>query len=181
MSVARRRAARMARALAGGLGALLALATAALAHGAEAERIRGIMRATFDRPEAPLLVEPIVVVGDHAVAGWRQGDLGGRAVLRRAHGEWEIFLCGGDALKSARELQRAGIPEADARAIARELATAEARLPPDAVAALGTLKVVIPVGSPSPAPGGPSHDHGGGTSHDHGGHGAHPPAREPSR
>lgn len=173
MSLASDRIRRMARALAGPLGVLVALATAALAADADADRIRGVMRATFDRPDAPLLVEPVIVVGDHAVAGWRQGDLGGRAVLRRADGAWAVFLCGGDALKDARELQDAGIPAADARAIARELAAAEADLPADVVARFGTLKTLVPVGD-APAS-------GGGQSRDHGGHGAHPPAREPSR
>ena len=173
MSLASGRIARMARALAGPLAVLVALAAAVLAADTDADRIRGVMRTMFDRPDAPLLVEPVIVVGDHAVAGWRQGDLGGRAVLRRENGAWAVFLCGGDALKDARELQNAGIPAGDARAIARELVAAEAGLPADVVARFGTLKTLVPVGA-APAS-------SGGQSPDRSGREAHPPAGEPSR
>jgi hypothetical protein len=60
--------------------------------------------ATFDKPEAPLIVEPIVVQGDLAVAGWAQGEMGGRALLRRKGTAWQLALCSGDALKQAAAL-----------------------------------------------------------------------------
>lgn len=180
MSIGIGRIPRTARSLAAGAVALLALATAALADGPEADRIRATMRAQFERPDSPLLVEPVIVVGDHAVAGWRQGELGGRAVLRRENSAWTVFLCGGDALKNAGDLQDAGIPASDARTIARDLAAAEAKLPAGVVAKLGTLKVLIPVGAP-PSGDGQAQAPGHGGGHQHGGHGAPPPAAASSR
>ena len=32
--------------------------------------IKGLMRKTWERPSAPLSVDPVVVVDDHAIAGW---------------------------------------------------------------------------------------------------------------
>lgn len=39
--------------------------------------IKGLMRKTWERPSAPLSVDPVVVVDDHAIAGWIQDDRGG--------------------------------------------------------------------------------------------------------
>jgi hypothetical protein len=38
----------------------------------------------FDKPNETLSVGPVVVSGNHAVADWAQGDMGGRALLRRS-------------------------------------------------------------------------------------------------
>ncbi len=48
-----------------------------------AESARRLLFQTFDKPEARLFVDAIVVEGDAAVADWRQGELGGRAFLKR--------------------------------------------------------------------------------------------------
>lgn len=70
-----------------GLAALLlaAMPVAAMAED-DAGAIRHVMMATFDKPEAPLTVDPVTVRGDLTVAGWAQGDMGGRALLRREEG-----------------------------------------------------------------------------------------------
>ena len=147
------------------LALLLVGVPAGAADVADAERIRGVMRAIWDRPDAPLTVAPIVVAGDHAVAGWAQGEAGSRAVLRREAGTWNVYLCGGDALKSATELERAGVPPADARALARGLATAEAALAPEVLARFASFKGLIPLGANpdhgagKPPPGHSDHDH----------------------
>ena len=44
------------------------------------------------------MVDPVVVEGDHAIAGWVQGDMGGRAHLRRKGHDWQLVLCSGDPL-----------------------------------------------------------------------------------
>ena len=41
----------------------------------------------FGKPNETLSVEPIMVSGDHAVADWTQGEMGGRALLRRPVGQ----------------------------------------------------------------------------------------------
>jgi hypothetical protein len=64
---------------------------------AEPEEVKGkhkdTMKGMFDTPENPLSVEPVVVLGDNAIAGWVQGERGGRALLWRVDGQWEIRLC----------------------------------------------------------------------------------------
>lgn len=92
-------------------------------------QVRQLLMHTFDKPEARLQVDPIVVQGEHAIAGWTQGERGGRALLRRHGGAWQISVCGGDGLKDPKALADAGIPAADARRLAQALVAAEAKLP----------------------------------------------------
>ena len=96
--------------------------------------ISNLMHGTFDRPDAQLRVAPVVVAGGHAVAGWTQGDMGGRALLRRKQQVWEIILCAGDGIRSRDALAKAGIPNQDAATLERELAEAESKLDPQHVA-----------------------------------------------
>ena len=94
--------------------------------GDDAQAIRSLIGATWDRPESKVETDPIVVSGHHAVASWTQGDRGGRALLRRDDKEWKVVLCSGDPLTRAGWLIEAGVPQADADAIASTLAAAEA-------------------------------------------------------
>ena len=110
---------------------------------ADADTIRHLLHTTFDRPEAPLSVEPLVVAGDYAIAGWAQEGRGGRALLRRGHGGWAIALCSGDALKGTALLLDIGIPRPDAERLATDLATAEARLPPARLVLLASFEGVM--------------------------------------
>ncbi len=97
--------------------------------GADDAAIREVLMTQFDKPEAPLTVAPVVVQGTHALAGWTQGERGGRALLRREAGLWRVVLCGGDGLKEATALRDAGLSGDDAAALAKALASAEAPLP----------------------------------------------------
>lgn len=72
-----------------------------------------------------------MVSGNHAIADWVQGEMGGRALLRSQRGVWAIVLCAGDSIKSRDALLKAGVPLADAERLASDLATAEAKLPPE--------------------------------------------------
>jgi periplasmic copper chaperone A len=73
------------------------------------EAITAIMKEQFDTPENPLTVEPVIVEGDNAIAGWAQGGKGGRALLARRHGVWEIVLCGGPDLRMPEFLSQHGV------------------------------------------------------------------------
>lgn len=123
--------------LAGQLARQLALVAliapgAALAQGTsspESSAVRAIIAATYDRPDAKVETDPVVVSGSYAVADWIQGEKGGRAVLRKIDGSWTILLCGGDALKTDRGLRGAGVPGGTARQLAEALAVAERNLP----------------------------------------------------
>jgi len=110
---------------------------AAMRPGARAddgsEAARRLLFDTFDKPESRLFVDAVVVEGDAAVADWRQGDLGGRAFLKRKNDAWTIALCGGDALKDSATLERLGVSKMRAEALSKRLAAEEERLSPDIV------------------------------------------------
>lgn len=119
--------------------------------------IRRVLMTTFDKPEARLVVDPVVVVGVHAVAGWTQGERGGRALLLRHGTEWHITLCAGDGLKQAKVLREAGISQADADALAKGLATAEAKLPAAQRAKFSTFDGIVRMDANGQHP--PEHKH----------------------
>lgn len=116
-----------------GVGLVAALAyggpAVAGAERAAASSVRAAIGTTFDKPGEKVLTDPVVVVGDHAVAGWTQGERGGRALLRRQGKAWEIVLCAGKALSEAGFLKQSGVPQATAERLARELARAESAVP----------------------------------------------------
>lgn len=125
------------------LVAALLLPSAASADEGVAGAIRHLMMATFDKPEAPLTVDPITVQGDLAVAGWVQGEMGGRALLRREDGTWVLTLCSGDALRQAKALQHFGLDAGQAAMMAKAVADAEAALDPALVARFSTFDGLV--------------------------------------
>lgn len=126
-----------------------------------------LMMATFDQPDAPLQVGPVVVEGEFAVAGWTQEGRGGRALLKRKDGAWAIHLCAGDALKDEVALVHMGLPTDVAAAIAAELASEEATADPARVALFSTFEGVVEMNA-----GGGHPDTGGDGGHDpHAAHG----------
>lgn len=131
----------------------------------EVAAIRAVMLKTWDRPDNRLVIDPVVTREGHAVAGWTQGDLGGRALLRRDRtGAWVVWLCSGDSLKSAETLARTGIPVAVAHDLATALAQAEATLPSDRLERLARFEGTVLVAGDA--------DHG--AAHPHPGHPPHP-------
>lgn len=116
------------------VGICVVFAPRVQAQGADEQEIVKAMKATFDRPDAPLIVDPVVVQGDAAIAGWSQLQTGGRAFLRQRKGQWIIVLCSGDQLKAADTLIVAGIPRPQAEKLAAKLAAAEKSLPPERLA-----------------------------------------------
>jgi hypothetical protein len=110
---------------------------------ADKAAIQQVMRGTWEKPDSPLRVEPIVVASDYAIADWTQGDMGGRALLRQTSGRWSIVLCSGDALKSADALIKAAIPRATADELEKALAKAEASLDPKIVAQFSRFEGLV--------------------------------------
>ena len=136
------------RAIPGLCLALLLCMAPAWAGGPDDESsITHLMKQQFDKPEAPLTVAPVVVKGDHAIASWSQGERGGRALLRRYHGQWEISVCAGDGLTNPTVLQSAGMTSPQADTLARALARAEARLPPSQRARFSTFDGMMRLGA----------------------------------
>jgi hypothetical protein len=123
---------------------MLLIASTVLAQTPDEGAISNLLHATFDRPEAQLTIAPIVVVGNSAVAGWVQGEMGGRALLRKKGGQsWALMLCAGDGIKAHEALVKAGISSDDAATLERELAIAEGELPPEQVAMLSRFEGIL--------------------------------------
>ena len=122
--------------------ASILLQAPALAHD-DKEHIVHLMKSMFDTPENPLSVDPIIVLGDNAIAGWVQGDKGGRALLWRVNGEWQIRLCSGDALKDPAMLVEAKISADDAKSLVEQLLAAESKLDPAVVAKFSTFEGTV--------------------------------------
>lgn len=124
--------------------------------GPDEDAVRHLLMTAFDKPESRLSVEPIVVQGDHAVAGWAQGDMGGRALLRRRHGTWSPVLCSGDGIRSAEALRHAGVAPEEAAQLAGRLAEAEKGVAPERLALFakfeGTLMMDASGGHPQHPP-----------------------------
>jgi len=109
----------------------------------EADQVRHLLHKTFDKPESRLVVDPVVVAEGYAIAGWSQGDMGGRALLQSKHGRWMLILCAGDGIKSAEALSSAGIPSSAATSLATGLAKAEEKIPPYRLALFSKFEGLI--------------------------------------
>lgn len=105
--------------------------------------VRRLLAGTFEKPDAPLSVDPVVVYGDAAIAGWIQGELAGRAFLRRKDGQWAIIACGGDAMKSMPVLRSLGMRREDAERLAAVLDRTEAALDPARIARLSSFNGIV--------------------------------------
>lgn len=105
----------------------------------ETDRISQAMKAIWDSPEAPLVVEPIVIEGDYALAGWTQLARGGRALLKSRHGQWNVHMCGGDGLNDVETLTMAGMGAEAAERLVKNTSEAEAKLPAEVTAKFSTF------------------------------------------
>lgn len=115
------------------------------------------LKAMFETEGHPLAVEPVVVAGDWAIAGWTQDGKGGRALLKRKAEGWGIHLCSGDSLKEAATLHQIGIPEADAEHLAHNLAEAEKGLSVEKLALFSSFEGTVMIEG---AEGEAQHHHG---------------------
>ncbi|TXH87376.1 MAG: copper uptake system-associated protein [Rhodoferax sp.] len=98
------------------------------AQGADSAAVEAVMKKQFDRPDAPLKVAPVTIVNDLAIAGWLQGDRGGRALLLKGHGAWVITVCAGDGLKDIKVLESTGMSYSTAKQLAIEVVRSESKL-----------------------------------------------------
>jgi periplasmic copper chaperone A len=137
-------------------------------HGPDAQQITHVMKRQFDRPDAPLSVMPVVIVGDAAVAGWSQQGKGGRALLRKEKAGWAIHVCAGKGLTQADVLEMSGLPKAQAAEMTLAVAKAEAGLTAAQRALFDSFDGVLKVGGegaaahghgPHAAPAAPAHKH----------------------
>lgn len=122
----------------------------------DADAIRHVIKSTWDKPGDGVDVGPIVIVSDVAIAGWTQGDMGGRALLRNKTGIWTVVLCAGDQLKQVEALHMAGIPDHIARRLFATLVESESRLAPARVAMFSRFEGMVTMDT-----------HGGHSTHRH--------------
>ncbi len=99
-----------------------ALSAEALTDEAQSQAVIG---KTYDKPNNKVNTTPISVADDFAVADWTQGKRGGRALMKRIDGNWEILACGNDGLKDTKSLVKAGMSEKTASAIVKKLSDLE--------------------------------------------------------
>jgi hypothetical protein len=144
--------------------AMVALTWTVPAVASDGDAIRHVLMSTFDKPESRLVVDPVVVSGDHAIAGWSQGDMGGRALLRKKGSVWDVVLCAGDDLKKADVLTKVGLPVAAAKSLSAGLAAAEAKVAPDRLALFSKFEGLVMVGGDG------HHGHGQPAGHHSHGH-----------
>ena len=88
-------------------------------------QIQAVIGKTYDKPNNKVNTTPISVIDDFAVADWTQGDRGGRALMKRINGNWEILACGNDGLKDTKSLVKAGMSEMTASGIVKKLSDLE--------------------------------------------------------
>lgn len=111
---------------------LCAVATHVMADEAvtsDEQHIRSLMQQTWDKSDAHLEIPVLVIADKHAIASWLQGDRGGRALLAKREGQWQVLVCGGDGLKTVGFLQQSGLPVTTAQSLVNKLQQAEAGLP----------------------------------------------------
>ena len=92
------------------------------------QHIQGFMKKTWHTPERPLLFGPLLVQGDFAVADWWQQNKGGRAVLKRIHGKWQLLLCGGAGIKKSELWMELGMSTEQSHSLLAQLQRAESSL-----------------------------------------------------
>jgi hypothetical protein len=105
--------------------------------------IRAVLDGMFAKPDAELVIEPIAVVDGFAVAGWTQGEMGGRAFLKEHDGHWMLVLCTGDEIKSVEALTSSGVPAESAGTLAAEIAAAEADVDPARLAMFASFGGIV--------------------------------------
>lgn len=135
------------------------------AHGTDdTQAITHVMKRQFDRPDAPLIVQPVTILGDAAVAGWTQDGKGGRALLRKEKSAWAIHVCAGKGLTQSDVLAMTGLSKNVATELAQRVVKAEANLTAQQRTLLDSFEGMLNVGGP----GAPAHGaHGAHTPHGH--------------
>lgn len=124
------------------LGAVVAatLSSNSYSAGDDDADIRQVIATTWDRPDARVEINPVVVAGDHAIAGWTQGERGGRALLRKSARGWSVILCSGDPIRKAANIALVGVPARDAETLEAALAAAERTMSADRLAKFASFE-----------------------------------------
>jgi hypothetical protein len=107
---------------------MAALAGCAATVSEEKAAIAQSLQAKYGAQDA-VVVDPIVLRNDYAVADLVRGDIGARAVMQKRKGEWQVLVLAGQEARDAAYLVKAGVPQVEARALANLLVTSERQVP----------------------------------------------------
>jgi hypothetical protein len=135
------------------------LASMASATDDPQQAIPARLKVMFERPDKPLDIAPVVVQADWAIVGWRQDGRGGRALLKKTHHGWSIYLCSGDSLKDTGTLETIGLSADDAAGLAAKLKDAEAGLDSSALALFSSFEGTVMMNEASNGAGGGHEGH----------------------
>ena len=116
---------------------------ASAADTADQTAIQTVMHGMFDKPDAELIIAPVSVESGFAVTGWTQGDMGGRAFLKKDGAKWTLVLCTGDGIRSVEALKASGVPADAAVRLAATIAADEASLDPVRLKKLASFQGVM--------------------------------------
>ncbi len=93
------------------------------------KKIRHVINSTYDTPNGKVIINPIVINAEHALASWVQGNKGGRVIMNKnSHDQWEVVLCSGKAVLDSQFLQKSGITRPIADLLSKALTKKEATL-----------------------------------------------------
>ncbi|MBY5324671.1 MULTISPECIES: copper uptake system-associated protein [Rhizobium] len=134
------------------------LASMASAADDPQQAIPARLKVMFERLDKPLDIAPVVVQADWAIVGWRQDGRGGRALMKKTHHGWSIYLCSGDSLKDAGTLETIGLSAVDAAGLAAKLKDAEAGLDSSALALFSSFEGTVTMNEASNGEGHAGHE-----------------------
>ena len=100
------------------------------------EKIEQVVQGVLSNTGGATLVDPIIMRQEYAVADWTQGEQGGRTLLHREHGSWKVMATGGEEIRDADALARAGLGQKEAKALANTVIAKERQVPEDRLAKL---------------------------------------------
>ena len=132
-----------------GLGFAALLSACGPSEEADRAAAQAVLHTLYDKPGAKLDSGPVAIEGDIAVIDWTQGEMGGRALMRRGGEGWTLVLCSGDPLRTRQGLEGVGVPPAAAQVLARKIQEAEAGVAPERLARMAAFRGVVRMDTPA--------------------------------
>lgn len=134
-----------------------------MAHMHHAEKdpqvaIRDVLKMMFETPDKPLLIEPITVQDEWALAGWQQDRHGGRVLLKQWPHGWRVQMLGGDTFKSVAGYEGAGLSPREAEQLSRRVLEVEAKLDEKTRQLFGSFEGTVAMSQDEPASGHSAHE-----------------------
>jgi hypothetical protein len=88
-----------------------------------------LVTATFGGASGEMQVEPVIVRTKYGVADWTKDGAGGRALVHKEGGQWKVVVVAGEEMRDSAFLEKSGMPQAEAKALANVLLATERQVP----------------------------------------------------